>query len=116
MKPVVIEQISDKVITIKWDDGHESIYFADHLRRNCPCASCAQDRESGQKKLFKILQSPDSGEIKFTGWQWIGRYAVEFTFSDGHNTGIFPYEFLRSLCQCELCNRETIRIQGPLRS
>jgi DUF971 family protein len=116
MKPEIISQISDTVITIQWDDGHESFYFADHLRRNCPCALCEENR-SGAKSasLFKILKSGETAEITFTYWRWIGRYAIGFDFSDGHTLGIYPYELLRSLCQCDLCERDSIRIQGPLR-
>jgi DUF971 family protein len=33
----------------------------------------------------------------------VGRYALGFDFSDGHNTGIYPFEVLRDLCRCPTC-------------
>ncbi len=110
-----IVQISDTVIVITWNDGHEGLYFADHLRKHCPCAACAKQPQESSEPLFKIYgQNPK--EVKFTGWQRMGRYAVEFHFNDGHNTGIYPYQLLRELCQCDLCTGNAVRIQGPLNS
>jgi ATP-binding protein involved in chromosome partitioning len=33
----------------------------------------------------------------------VGAYAVRIDWSDGHSTGIYTYEYLRSLCPCERC-------------
>jgi DUF971 family protein len=114
MYPTVIDQISDNVVTIKWDDGHESIYFADHLRKNCPCARCADEKTEKKVGPFQVLKT-NVNDIAFTGWEKIGRYAVAFKFSDGHTTGIYSYETLRDLCQCDECDKNVIRIQGPLK-
>jgi DUF971 family protein len=35
----------------------------------------------------------------------VGNYAVQISFSDGHSTGIFSYDYLRTLCPCEECGR-----------
>ncbi|MBI3604015.1 MAG: DUF971 domain-containing protein, partial [Nitrospirae bacterium] len=29
--------------------------------------------------------------------------ALKFTFSDGHDTGLYSYAFLRRVCQCDVC-------------
>jgi DUF971 family protein len=34
---------------------------------------------------------------------YVGRYALQFLWSDGHDTGIYPYDYLRGLCPCEEC-------------
>ncbi len=114
MKIESIQMVTDKVLTITWDDGHESLYFADHLRKNCPCADCEAERKGDNKQPFKTLKIHPE-DIRFTGYEIMGRYAVSFKFSDGHSTGIFTYEQLRDLCQCDLCTGNVIRIQGPLR-
>ncbi|MBD3223299.1 MAG: DUF971 domain-containing protein [Caldithrix sp.] len=112
MKPKHIDQISDKVLTVVWDDGHESIYFSDHLRKNCPCAHCAKRREQGEEdKPFKILNI-NPQDITFTSWRVMGNYAMSFRFSDGHHTGIYPFEKLRELCQCDICTGNAIRVTG----
>ncbi len=115
MYPQKIELISDKVVQIIWDDEHESIYFADHLRVNCPCASCEKIRNEGpNSQAFKTFVK-QAEKVTFRSWQMVGRYAVMFTFSDGHNLGMFQFDELRQLCQCDICRTDIIRIQGPLR-
>lgn len=109
LKPTHIEQISDKAISVKWSDGHESIFFADHLRKNCPCADCESKRAKLAEKAFS-----STTDVNISAWEMMGRYAVGFRFSDGHGTGIYIYENLRALCQCDICTDKVIRIQGPL--
>ena len=108
IQPKHIEQISDVVISIKWSDEHESIYFADHLRKNCPCADCDSRRSKLAEKAF-----PFAADAKIISWEMMGRYAVGFSFSDGHSTGIYIYEMLRELCQCDECTGNVVRITGP---
>ena len=33
----------------------------------------------------------------------IGRYALQFLWSDAHYTGIYPFQILRKMCQCGEC-------------
>src|ERR1700687_5631888 len=33
----------------------------------------------------------------------VGNYAIQITFNDGHATGIYSYEHLRTLCPCDEC-------------
>ncbi len=63
----------------------------------CPCAHCV-DEHSGQRTL-KLDQVPQ--DIRATGVQRIGRYAVSISFSDGHKTGIYSDETLYELSQTE---------------
>lgn len=108
MKPKKTDLISEKVLSILWEDGHESLYFADHLRKNCPCAECEKIRDLNGDKAFPSLQ-----EIKILNWQRAGNYALTFEFSDHHTTGIYSYELLRKLCQCDDCAEDVIHIHGP---
>ncbi len=36
----------------------------------------------------------------------VGRYALRFKWSDGHDTGLFTFEALRKMCQCDICEPE----------
>jgi DUF971 family protein len=102
MKLEKIEQISSQVLTFFWEDGHQSIYFVEHLRANCPCAPCKEQREDTNP--LKVLNT-NSEQFEIKGWSLIGRYAVGLKWEDGHDTGIYTYEFLRSLCQCDVCTK-----------
>jgi hypothetical protein len=33
----------------------------------------------------------------------VGRYALQFVWSDGHDTGICPCDHLRAICPCDAC-------------
>ncbi len=92
----------DNTLTIEWSDGHVSSYPYRYLRDKCPCASCTEIGPPTQAppSPFPMLGvkplKPDRAEI-------VGRYAVQIYWNDGHSTGIYSFDFLRSLCPCEEC-------------
>ena len=93
IEPVQIVEESDSEIAIKWSDESETRYTAPQLRRACPCAGCV-DEWTG-KKTLRDTSVPDDLTFKHTSI--VGRYALNFHFSDGHETGIFSFNFLRGL-------------------
>jgi len=97
--PVEIENTGDKGIRIRWQDGHEAIYPHTYLREGCQCASCIE--EWSGKKLISAGQIPDN--IAPTQIKAVGRYAVSIHWSDGHNTGIYPFDYVRKICPCPDC-------------
>jgi DUF971 family protein len=98
MKPEKIEQISGDVLTILWDDGKVCIYYSKSLRANCPCAVCKEEKEN-DNPLKVINMLPD--DLELIEWKWVGRYAISLAWNDGHDTGIYIYEYLRKLCDEE---------------
>ena len=80
-------------VQVKWRDGAEQVIPAHTLRSECPCASCV-DEFSGEKLLQPEQISTD---IVVASTANIGRYAVRFDFSDGHNTGIYEFARLRAI-------------------
>ena len=86
-------------IHILWDDGHQGVHQPRTLRYECRCASCIH--EMSGKRLIKLEQIPQ--DIQALDHMTIGRYALQFLWSDGHDTGIYPYVLLRRLCQCDVC-------------
>jgi DUF971 family protein len=92
-----------RLLMVRWGDGHESQYPLDELRKVCPCAECrtARKPQGGLQVLTGPVTRP--GEIRITQISPVGRYALSFTWSDGHSTGIYSFDFLRRLCPCEAC-------------
>lgn len=86
-------------LRIRWSDGHESEYAPWDLRMACPCAGCV-DEMTGERRLDP--ENVDS-EVHPVEISYVGRYALQFRWSDGHDTGIYPFEFLRRLCGCPVC-------------
>lgn len=93
--PVNIQLIGNEV-AIVWDDGTESYYPFEKLRAASPSAETA-----GERDIFGT-QYGGGGKRDFTGvqvtsWERIGNYAIRFDFSDGHRTGLYAYDYLKSL-------------------
>ena len=93
LEPVQIVEESDSEISIKWSDDVETTYRAAQLRRSCPCAGCVNEW-TGEKTLDEKSVADDISLERIT---IVGRYALNFHFSDGHDTGIFSFKFLREL-------------------
>lgn len=96
MKPEKIDRISETVLSIEWDNGEKTLGFTKTLRQHCPCAICQEARE---KKDLLVVLSSDQQHIELTDWRFVGNYAVALIWSDGHDTGIYTYEFLKQLCE-----------------
>ncbi len=93
LQPAQIIEESDSEISIKWSDDSETKYNAAELRRNCPCAGCINEW-TGEKILDDAGIADD---LSFKHISIVGRYALNFHFSDGHDTGIFSFQFLKNL-------------------
>jgi DUF971 family protein len=90
-----------RVLLITWSDGHESVHPYDALRRACPCAWCAG--EGGQKGAVDATTEFSQQQTTIYELQPVGRYGLTPVWGDGHHTGIYTYERLRALCQCDAC-------------
>ena len=98
MRPVDIQQIGEE-LAIKWDDGVESFVTLEKLRRHCPCAGCMGERDI-MGNLYKGPDKPLSAfAFKLMRLQPVGGYALQPVWADGHATGIFAFEYLRSVAK-----------------
>ncbi|MBM3449887.1 MAG: DUF971 domain-containing protein [Armatimonadetes bacterium] len=90
-QPVQIQKVADRELRIMWADGHNSAYMAPQLRRLCPCALCVEEM-TGRRLLDPADVSDD---IRLLSAEIVGSYALRFSFSDGHGSGIYTFERLR---------------------
>ncbi|HKY32542.1 MAG TPA: P-loop NTPase [Candidatus Polarisedimenticolia bacterium] len=86
-------QIRPDGVEIKWTDGAVSLYPHRDLRLACPCALCV-DEWTGRPRLDHSTVPRD---VRVADLHPVGRYALQFGFSDGHATGIYSYDKLRTL-------------------
>jgi DUF971 family protein len=108
---VKIHVTSGAGVDITWADGHASHYDFPYLRDNCPCATCNDERE---KKVSFASAGPASAAAAVLPMfkpkptakaaTAVGNYAIQLTFSDGHSTGIYSYDQLRTICPCTQCS------------
>ncbi|HEU4635636.1 MAG TPA: DUF971 domain-containing protein [Edaphobacter sp.] len=96
-------------VEIDWKDGHKSAWTFAWLRHGCPCAICHEEREQNGRKpgvpkpkpqsLLPMYEAPPR-PVEITP---VGNYAVKFKWNDGHESGVYSWEYLRRVCQCAEC-------------
>jgi DUF971 family protein len=94
MLPSSLKIVDREYLAIDWDDDTKDSIKLSNLRLNCPCALCASDRESRSDKYFPIY---GLDQLIVTGINVIGNYAVGISWKDGHNTGIYEFNYLKKL-------------------
>ena len=108
-KSVNVNVTAGTGVDIEWKDGHRSHYTFQFLRDACPCALCEDERARDERQpgqppkpaagalpMFRPSAKPQQTE-------GVGRYAVRFTWSDGHMHGIYSWDYLRDICPCREC-------------
>lgn len=95
IEPREIMQDGDAALRITWADGRVCRYEAPALRRACPCAQCVNEW-TGQRVL---KEEAISDELLIADMALVGRYALNFIWSDRHETGIYSFRYLRELCE-----------------
>ncbi len=97
--PIEIGSVTDKTLTLVWSDGHHSTYSWQSLRIHCPCARCKGEPGYRPRSLTTEDIPPT---IRAMSMNRVGAYALRFVWSDGHDTGIYPFPLLRNdLCECD---------------
>jgi DUF971 family protein len=108
-KSVKVHLTTGTGMDIEWTDGHASHYGFVYLRDACPCATCEEERGKtgrrpgdpakaalGALPMYKPAARPTAAE-------GVGRYAIKFSWNDGHDLGIYSWKFLREVCPCADC-------------
>jgi DUF971 family protein len=98
-------------VDIAWADGHSSHYDFEFLREKCPCATCNDERLKKGEAGSAAPTTPSAlpmfkPKTKARGAQAVGQYAIKIDFSDGHSTGIYSFDMLRTICPCAACARD----------
>ena len=83
-------------LALAWGDGEETYLALTHLRKACPCAAC-QGEPDVTGKVIRPQVSHEERSFQLLSFEMVGGYALQCRWADGHNTGIYSYEYLRSL-------------------
>lgn len=95
IEPREIMQEGDAGLRITWADERVCHFDAPALRRACPCAQCVNEWTG--ERMLKPEAVADS--LTINDLSLVGRYAINFRWSDGHETGIYSFRYLRELCE-----------------
>lgn len=90
---VGFRQRDARTLSMLWEDGHRDDFDVRDLRLACHCALCIEEM-SGRKLLDPKTVRPDVSPRVISS---IGNYAIGIDWSDGHNSGIYSFDHLRSL-------------------
>jgi DUF971 family protein len=89
-------------LTITWNDGEVCVYSFDLLRNACPCAQCRGGHENMSSEpdedVFTIPLM-DAKAAQMRNLEAVGGYALQIEWEDGHNYGIYQWEYLQALCE-----------------
>ena len=99
-RPKHLDLKKDDGLTVHWDDGRESFFPVAFLRKMSPSADSQALRQEMQRNPLTVLPSAtgQSNEpLTATGAELVGNYAVRISFSDGHHTGLYSWEYLREI-------------------
>lgn len=98
MRPTDIQVIGAE-LAVKWDDGGETFVPLERLRRACPCASCAGEGDI----MGNVYKGPDTPlrpeSFQLASYGIVGGYGFQPTWADGHNSGIFAFDYLRRVAE-----------------
>ena len=102
---VRVDQSGGTGVVIEWADGHRSSWDFGWLRAACPCATCHEEREKEGRavgvararaaSLLPMYEAP----ARPAGVAKVGNYAVRFTWNDGHEAGLYSWDYLRNGCE-----------------
>ena len=111
-KSVKVHLKTGEGVEIEWKDGHVSNYSFPFLRDACPCALCDEERAKSGRRPGQPVQ-PKPGElpmykppVKALSAEGVGKYAIKFGWNDGHELGIYSWQWLREICPCESCRAQ----------
>jgi DUF971 family protein len=97
MKPKQIKIVDKDKIQITWNENLLTILNLKYLRDECPCAGC-----KGETILLKSYRPPKPKVITpemymISNIEVVGEYAIQVSWKDGHNTGIYTWDYLKEL-------------------
>ena len=100
-------QLFGEFLAISWEDGHESMLSLKMLREACPCAHCRGEPDLLGRVMMPAQQDQRSdSSYLLAGTSPVGHYGIQLTWGDSHSTGIYTFEHLRRLCDCDICRSE----------
>jgi DUF971 family protein len=99
VEPIKVD-IDRSELVVTWADDHLTRFGLIELRRRCTCAQCGELRDRGEP-IWPKPGVPDTLQVDDA--ELIGGWGVSLRWNDRHETGIYPWEVLRSWCKCAEC-------------
>jgi DUF971 family protein len=88
-------QFTGDGVRVAWSDGRACTFPYRYLRLQCACAACVEEMTG--RRILSVASVPD--DVIAVEHIPVGRYALQFLWSDGHETGIYPFKMLLNLAE-----------------
>jgi DUF971 family protein len=100
IRPINVTADREKrMLTIEWNDGRQCHYSFAGIRAVCPCVMCQGSHENMGRPADKLLlQKSHDEELNLDAASAVGNYAIQFSWNDGHDSGIYTWEYLYEAC------------------
>jgi len=99
--PIALDLKKDRGLSVQWADGTTSYYSINYLRRMSPSADMRELRAQQAKNPLTVLPASaaraSNGPLTALEAELVGNYALRIRFSDGHDTGIYSWQYLREI-------------------
>ena len=97
---------STGTLTITWSNDRVCHYPIGPLRLACPCAECRgghenMGRHNDPEQLLDLVPTRDYAIQRL---EFVGHYALQIIWDDGHDSGIYTWDYLARLCPEETAN------------
>ncbi|MCB0354595.1 MAG: DUF971 domain-containing protein [Bdellovibrionales bacterium] len=112
VKPTEIRRNGVHELSITWTDGRHDAIASTVLRSHCPCAKCREERGEGashsspltasptkKKSLLRVVENTREESLTLESIWGVGNYGLGISWGDGHNDGIYTFDYLRTLAQ-----------------
>lgn len=94
--PTKIHRPKPYLLAMEWADGLTATVSMQRFREECPCAVCKGENIMGTTYSFGMpMFTP--GMYELTALNPTGNYGIRAEWKDGHNTGIYTWEILRTI-------------------
>lgn len=107
--PKKISRPEKNKIKVEWADGFANVMTLEEFRNSCPCADCRNDRKGGKMKIDVMLTTFADGKFELEKLEKVGNYAICPIWKDGHDAGIFTWDYLREVFEEHSKKEQKIR-------
>lgn len=88
MQVTDVELERELELRVTYDDDVTAVFALMPLRQACPCATCRTRRDQNAPAYA-------GSSITAVGAEMHGNWGISIQWSDGHETGIYPWDLLR---------------------
>jgi DUF971 family protein len=106
-RPTLLKRLNAAVLSSEWQDGFSSSILLSDLRDACPCAHCTGEEIMGQV-VFAGIKTFSPGMNELVSLNSVGNYGVQAAWADGHDSGIYTWELLRTVFEGKKLTQATI--------